>query len=315
VLAHTRISWSGLNDELNRGFYDGMFSGFDPDYPNGGSTNPYTTEVFKISQIMNYGKFWMYDKYIVPGGCSPYPWHPSYEQSRASFEMLHDHGDPTMEIWTAFPQNLTAEYPENVPLGPSVLEVTVTNSENGDIIEGALVCVTQGDGLYAKNLTDASSKAYLDIDPLTYDDLTIIVTAHNFLHHSGSIAVNSPPETPCMPSGQTNGKPGHQYLYTTNTTDPDEDKLFYNFSWGDGYYSDWIGPYNSSETVGATYMWTEEGTYEIKVKARDAQGKESNWSDPLEVSMPKNVIYSLFFEFIQKYFPRFYMIIETIINY
>jgi len=262
---------------------------------------------------MNYGKFWMYDKYIVPGGCPPYPWHPSYESSRASFEMLHDHGDPTMEIWTVFPQNLTVGYPEYVPLGPSILEVTVINSENGDIVEGALVCVTQGDGLYVKNLTDALGKAYLDIDPFTDDDLSIIITAHNFLYHSGSIAVNTPPEIPCKPSGQANGKPGHQYLYTTNTTEPDGDQVFYNFSWGDGNYSDWIGPYNSGETASARYTWTE-GTYEIKVKARDTLGRESNWSDPLEVSMPKNVVYSLFFEFVQKYFPRLYMIIGDIIN-
>jgi len=314
VLAHTRVSWSGLNDELNRGFYDGMFSDFDPDYPNVGSANPYTTEVFKISQIMNYGKFWMYDKYVVPGGCPPYPWTPSRESSRATFEMLHDHGDPTMEIWTAFPQNLIVEYSEYVPFGPSVLEVIVINSENGDLIEGALVCVIQGEGLYAKNLTDASGKACLDIALLTDDDLSIIVTSHNFLHHSGSIAVNTPPEIPCKPSGQTNGKPGHQYLYTTNTTDLDENRVFYNFSWGDGNYSNWIGPYNSGETASAKHTWNE-GTYEIKVKAKDTPlGEESNWSKPLEVSMPKRVS-GLFFDIIEQYFPRLYMIIETIINY
>ena len=311
VLAHTRVSWSGINDEINRGFYDGMFSDFDPDYPNVGSANPYTAEVFKISQIMNYGKFWMHDKYIVPGGCPPYPWHPSYEQARSSFEMLHDHGDPTMEIWTSFPQNLTAEYPEYVLLGPSVMEVTVANSENGDIVEDALVCVIQGDGCYAKNLTDASGKTYLDINPTTSDNLSIIVTAHNFLYHSGSIAINIniPPLIPCKPSGQTNGEPGHWYFYTTNTTDLDGDRIFYNFSWGDGNYSEWIGPYNSGEIAGMRHMWAE-GTYEIKVKAMDTFGKESNWSEPLEVSMPKNQAYGLFL--LQKYFPRLLIMLETI---
>lgn len=314
VLAHTRVSWSGLNDELDRGFYDSMFSEFDPDYPNVGSANPYTTEVFKISQIMNYGKFWTYDKYIVPGGCPPYPYHPSYISSRATFEMLHDHGDPTMEIWTVFPQNLTADYPEYVPFTPSILQVTVTNSEDGYPIEGALVCVTQGDGLYAKNLTDASGKAYLDIDPPTDDDLLLIVTSYNFLYHLGSIGVNAPPEIPIKPSGQANGKPGYQYLYTTNTTDLEGDGVFYNFSWGDGNYSDWIGPYNSGETAGARYTWTE-GIYDVKVKAKDVYGKESDWSDPLSITMPKNQrLYGLFFNFLQKYSPRLFSIIDSIIN-
>ncbi|GAG90036.1 unnamed protein product, partial [marine sediment metagenome] len=151
------------------------------------------------------------------------------------------------------------------------------------------------------------------IDPVTDDDLSIVVTVHNFLYHSGSIAVNAPPLTPYMPSGQTNGKPGQLYLYTTNTTDLDGDRIFYNFSWGDGNYSDWIGPHNSGETAGARHMWTK-GIYEIKVKARDTLGRESNWSEPLEVSMPKDKIFLLFFEFIQRYFPQLYMIIGDIMN-
>jgi len=313
VLAHTRISWSGLNDELNRGFYDGMFSDFDPDYPNVGSANPYTTEVFKISQIMNYGKFWMYDKYVVPGGCDPYPWTPSYESSRTSFEMLHDHGDPTMEIWTSFPQNLTVDHPERSPRMPSVLQVVV--SSNNTPVEGALVCVTQTNNFYAKNLTDACGNTYLQIDPSTDENLTIIVTSHNHLHYSGSITLNEPPEMPCTPSGETDGKPGRKYLYTTNTTDFDGDQIFYNFSWGDGTYSEWIGPFASGKPVIAPHIWTENGTYEVKVKSMDTYREESNWSDPLEVSMPKNQgLFISFFEIIERYFPRLFMILDSIIN-
>ncbi|MCK5030986.1 MAG: Zn-dependent exopeptidase M28, partial [Thermoplasmatales archaeon] len=34
--------------------------------------------------------------------------------------------------------------------------------------------------------------------------------------------------------------------------------------------------------------WDEKGTYDIRVKAKDTKGNESDWSDPLVVSMPMN---------------------------
>jgi len=311
VVAASRVSYSGYNDELCRGFYDGMFSDFDPDYPTDSSANPYNTEVFMMSQVLNYGKFWMYDKYVVPGGCPPYPYTPNHEVSRAEFEMFHVHGDPTMQIRTAFPQNPTVDHPERIPMIPHVLQVAV--SSNNTPIGGALVLVTQGDDLYMRNLTDASGNAYLDIDPPTNEKLTVVVTGNNCLHYSGSIIVNALPEIPCRPSGNTRGEIGLEYLYTTSTTDLDGGHIFYNFSWGDGTYSGWVGPFVSGAVASATHIWNERGTYEIKVKAMDTC-EESDWSEPLEVSMPKNTVrYALFLEFLHRYFPRIHLIIQRIL--
>ena len=46
--------------------------------------------------------------------------------------------------------------------------------------------------------------------------------------------------------------------------------------------------YNSGETVEASHTWNKWGTYEIRVKAKDPYGYESEWSDPLEVTMPRS---------------------------
>jgi len=97
---------------------------------------------------------------------------------------------------------------------------------------------------------------------------------------------NQPPNKPERPSGQTNGEINIEYTYTTSTTDPDGDQVYYNWSWGDGTYSGWTGPYASGATASAKHTWTVEGTYQIKVKARDTNDAESPWSDPLAVSMP-----------------------------
>lgn len=101
---------------------------------------------------------------------------------------------------------------------------------------------------------------------------------------------NNPPDIPVRPSGETHGKAGVEYSYASMTTDPDGDSVYYLFDWGDGTDSGWLGPYNSGDPVTANHTWSSKGSYEIKVKAKDDQGAESDWSDPLAVSMPKTML-------------------------
>ena len=35
-------------------------------------------------------------------------------------------------------------------------------------------------------------------------------------------------------------------------------------------------------------MWILPGSYQIKVKAKDTNGNESPWSNPLPINMPRN---------------------------
>ncbi len=102
-----------------------------------------------------------------------------------------------------------------------------------------------------------------------------------------AISSNNPPNKPGTPSGPSSGKPSKSYSYSASTTDPDGDQVYYWFDWGDGTNSGWVGPYNSGQTASVSHIWTAQGTYSIKVKAKDTNGAESVWSDPLSVSMPK----------------------------
>ena len=99
--------------------------------------------------------------------------------------------------------------------------------------------------------------------------------------------MNNPPDKPEKIKGIKIGLPGHNYTYSTSTTDKDGDQLYYMFDWGDGSVSDWLGPYNPGEEVKVSHSWEKNGTYSIMVKAKDIHYSESNWSDPLAVSMPK----------------------------
>jgi hypothetical protein len=121
------------------------------------------------------------------------------------------------------------------------------------------------------------------------------------------------PVKPDAPEGSTSGAADVEHTYTASTTDSDGDKLYYLFDWGDGKFSGWVGPYNSGQTAQASHTWKEKGDYEIRVKAKDDHGVQSEWSDPLPISMPKNkqLIDLPFFDFLER-FPRLFPILRNI---
>jgi len=113
---------------------------------------------------------------------------------------------------------------------------------------------------------------------------------------------NQPPNKPSTPCGPTNGDTGTSYTYICSTTDPDGDSISYLFDWGDGTYSSWEGPKSSGETAEATHSWSSQGSFGVRVKAKDEYGAESGWSDPLSVSIPKSkTINRPFLEFLQQH--------------
>jgi hypothetical protein len=108
----------------------------------------------------------------------------------------------------------------------------------------------------------------------------------NGLHDMWLIRVESDnhrPKLPNRPIGPTDGHIEKKYTYSANTTDSDKDEIYYMWDWGDGNFSDWIGPFKSGETVNVSYKWINPGLYQIRVKARDKFHYESDWSDALAV--------------------------------
>jgi len=97
---------------------------------------------------------------------------------------------------------------------------------------------------------------------------------------------NQRPNTPSRPSGNSSGNTNDEYTYTTSTIDPDGDQVYYKWDWGDGTTTEWYGPYSSGEECHTSHTWTLRGNYEIKVKSKDTNGGESDWSDPLPITMP-----------------------------
>jgi hypothetical protein len=75
------------------------------------------------------------------------------------------------------------------------------------------------------------------------------------------------------------------------------------FDWDDGTTTDWLGPFESDVSCEGSHDWNANGDYNIKVKAKDILGAESEWSEPLKVTIPRTR--SLSFDLLDWLFERF----------
>ena len=131
---------------------------------------------------------------------------------------------------------------------------------------------------------------------------------------------SNPPAKPSTPDGPSSSlTAGIQYTYTTSTTDPDGDEIYYMFDWNDGTSSGWVGPYDSGNTGSATKSWSSAGTYQVKVTAKDEHGKVSDWSDELSVTVTKTRSKDINFNaLIQKFFenhPYIFPILRQLLGF
>jgi len=71
-------------------------------------------------------------------------------------------------------------------------------------------------------------------------------------------------------------KPG-TYNYTFNATDPENEDIYYFIDWGDGTYSNWIGPFPSGEEITCNHTWIQKKIYQVRAKAKDIYDQEGPW--------------------------------------
>ena len=108
-----------------------------------------------------------------------------------------------------------------------------------------------------------------------------------------ALRVSNPPNIPVSPVGNTKVEAGTVYTYTTSTEDIDGDQIYYMWDWGDKSLSSWMGPYPSGVPINASHEWETKGIYDVKVKAKDENGMESDWSSPLIVDVPQTLLGNL----------------------
>ncbi len=125
---------------------------------------------------------------------------------------------------------------------------------------------------YAKDNIDSSK-----MHPTIFD---------NYLGELPLTDVELPPTKPKTPLGQIIGETNITYNYSTVSTDSESDKIKYGWDLdSDNIVDEWSDLFDSGVQHNFSLSWAIEGTYNIKVKAVDEHGVESEWSNQAVVIM------------------------------
>lgn len=178
VVGASSTSYSYFNDY----FCYGMYASFNDQYvsPPAIYTDPYGS--FLAGEALMGGKLEMQE--AAPN--NPYgnwEWYAEIE-----WDLFHVFGDPTMDMRSDVPFELTVDAPATLPSGSTEATFEVYDSTDGPV-EGALVCLRKADDdIYATGETDASGSVTLTFSATTSTtEMPWMVTSHNALPSEGSI--------------------------------------------------------------------------------------------------------------------------------
>lgn len=166
---------------------------------------------------------------------------------------------------------------DNVKSSPAIADGKVYVGSN----DNKMYCLDAEDGT---KIWEYTTNGQISSSPAIVDGLLYITTqalSNNIYCFGGE---NLPPVT-TKPVGPTEGETGVEITFSTGTIDPNENDIYYNFTWGDGTDSGWLGPYGSGITIETTHSYSTEGIYYVKVIARDIYKEPSDWSSSLQITI------------------------------
>ena len=176
---------------------------------------------------------------------------------------------------------------------------TPCNDANGTIYFGVSISDLQGGEIIAVNSEGTErwrkeiSNNHIESAPCIDGEGSIYIVSDNryegaacYLHCFGTVENNQPPEMIFL-DGTINGVVSEIYEYEFYADDSNNNPVAYYVDWGDDTNSGWTIDYIHLQSVFLWHRWSEEGTYTIKVKAKDTVGAESDWMT-LEITMPVN---------------------------
>jgi PKD repeat protein len=132
-----------------------------------------------------------------------------------------------------------------------------------------------------------------------YGNYDIIVEIENrsggkYIVHK-RIRINGPPIGPWIYFYNSNKKllSGRKISFEVDAYDPEKENLWLKIDFGDGYISEnnetttLIQRSNGYTFYNVIYTWKKPGKYQIKAKAIDENGFESEWSDPYSIKIER----------------------------
>ena len=97
---------------------------------------------------------------------------------------------------------------------------------------------------------------------------------------------NHPPDKPKITGPVMIHTPG-PHEYTFKAIDLDGDDVSYQIDWRDGDISDWTDFYESGEEIIRNHIFSEQGVFQIKARAKDIHGAIGEWSE-LQLSVSQS---------------------------
>jgi len=170
----------------------------------------------------------------------------------------------------------TSVYLREPPRDDVMPFVNIDNPRDGQVVGGTLnikgrasdnmelKTITVYLGNYKEEIIPQSSSHYyfeVPLDLVQFPEgkttLQVVVTdaSGNIYTHVREVIIVGSPSKPDTPSGPRQGKTGTILTYSTVTTDPQGDKVWYMFDWDDGTTTDWLGPFESDVTCESSHDW------------------------------------------------------------
>jgi hypothetical protein len=178
IVAPTRISYGGYNDQLDKGLIDAIWPAFLSYTPSPG---PYASPQFRMGQVLDYAKFYLATVY------------GEEVRRKITIEMFHYFGDPTMEIWTARPSKMAVSHPPAYYTGGTSYTAMVQS--------GALVSLVK-DGEILGTAVSTEGRATVTFSaPLTSGTMYLTVTKHNRRPYESTISILDMPLRGYVPLG------------------------------------------------------------------------------------------------------------------
>jgi hypothetical protein len=171
VNAASEVSYSFVNDTYIWGIYDGMYSGFDPNYPVGEMTG---YDNWRPCQAMSSGKIYLdamwFPDSVGAGSYRDYTYH-----------LFHHHGDAFITLYSEIPMTLSVSHPATVNDGVTSFPITANDSSIiGLTVDGEIIGVAEGTG----------SSINITI-PAQYvpDTIKVTVTKANYYRYEADVPI------------------------------------------------------------------------------------------------------------------------------
>lgn len=166
IFAASYYSYSGFNDGLTVGMFDGIWSnpGIVPVFGSGGNANPTVTahsDIINMGFVLNHGLLRMTQT-----------WGGALTDRIYSYRLFHYFGDPAMKMWTAKPVPITATYASGLNCTDTIFNIT-----NCSDSLAVATLMFNGTLLGKADIINGSGSIYLP--QVIGQTLTLTVTARN----------------------------------------------------------------------------------------------------------------------------------------